>query len=42
MTSVEVTFQRRLNPIDLVEHIATSEDWAHERSAEDELTAAVA
>jgi hypothetical protein len=42
MTSVEVSFERKTNPIDLVEHIASSEDWAHERSAEDELTAAVA
>lgn len=41
MTSVGPIFERVSNPVDLVEWIATTNDWAFERSGEDELTLTV-
>jgi len=35
-------FNRLSNPVDLVENIASVQDWAFERSSEDELTLSVA
>ncbi len=42
MASVETAFERISNPVDLVEQLATSQDWSFERSADDELTLSVA
>ena len=41
MASVEPYFERDTNPVDMVEHIATTRDWAFERSTEDELSLSV-
>lgn len=38
MASAEPTFDRITNPVDMVEKIATINDWGFERTAEDELT----
>lgn len=38
MASAEPTFDRISNPVDMVEKIATINDWGFERTAEDELT----
>jgi len=42
MAVAEAGYGRVTNPIDLVEQVATSHDWATERSSEDELTLIVA
>jgi hypothetical protein len=42
MTSIQSTFERASNPVDIIESIATVHDWAFERSTEDELTLSVA
>ena len=42
MASAELSHSRVNNPIDLVEQIAGSNDWATERTSEDELTLTVA
>ncbi len=34
--------QHEINPVDLVEHVAINQDWAVERTSDDELTMAVA
>jgi hypothetical protein len=41
MASVEPSFERYSNPVDMVEHIATIHDWAFERSTEDELSLSI-
>ncbi len=41
MASIDSTFERSSNPVDLVENIATIHNWAFERSTEDELTLSV-
>ncbi|MDX2309287.1 MAG: YbjN domain-containing protein [Hyphomicrobium sp.] len=38
MASLEKTFDRSRNPIDVVEHLASANDWAVERTGDDELT----
>lgn len=38
MASIEQSFDRVTNPIDLVEQLATANDWAVERTGDDELT----
>lgn len=38
MASAEPKFDRISNPVDMVEKIATINDWSYERTAEDELT----
>lgn len=42
MASAEASYVRAVNPIDLVERIATGHDWACDRAADDELTLVVA
>ncbi len=42
MASAEPIFQRLSNPVDIVEQLACFNDWAFERSTEDELTLSVA
>lgn len=42
MASLETHFERRHNPVDVMEHIATVNDWSFERSTDDELTVSVA
>jgi len=41
MAIAEISHSRVSNPIDLVEEIATSNDWACERTSPDELTLTV-
>lgn len=42
MATADLSFGRATNPIDLVERIATDQDWSFERTAEEELTLIVA
>ena len=42
MATAEPNFDRIANPMDMIEKIAAINDWAFERSAEDELTLTVA
>ena len=42
MGTAELSYERAINPVDLVEHIASGQDWAFERSTDDELTLTVA
>ena len=42
MATAEVDYQHNSNPVDLVEHVAIGQDWACERTSDDELTMAVA
>lgn len=42
MASMELNYKRKSHPVDLVEAIASTHDWAFERSAEDELSLCVA
>lgn len=42
MASALQDFTRLTNPIDLTEHIASTNEWPFERAAEDELTVAIA
>jgi len=39
---MELNYERTGHPVDLVENIASTHDWAFERSAEDELSLCVA
>ena len=41
MASTQLKFERASSPIDLVETLATQQDWAYERAADDELTMTV-
>ena len=41
MASMELNYERKDHPVDLVEAIASTHDWAFERSAEDELSLCV-
>ncbi len=41
MASSELKFERASSPIDLIEQIATAQDWSYERSSDDELTLTV-
>jgi hypothetical protein len=38
MASAEQSYERAINPIDIVEQLAAAHDWAVERTGEDELT----
>ncbi len=38
MATAQANYERFTNPVDMVEHIATVNDWTFERSAPDELT----
>ena len=42
MATAELSYDRAINPVDLVEHVASSHDWACERTSDDELTLTVA
>jgi hypothetical protein len=42
MAATDFRFGRVANPVDLVERVAASHDWATDRSSEDELTMVVA
>lgn len=42
MATAERSYERMINPIDLVEQLATAHDWAVDRSSDDELTLIVA
>ena len=42
MNAAGQDFNRLSHPVDLMEHIACVQDWAFERSSEDELTISVA
>lgn len=42
MQILEVDFDRRTHPVDLVEHIAAAHDWNFERAAADEISIVVA
>ncbi|WP_417671938.1 YbjN domain-containing protein [Roseibium sp.] len=42
MSLIEFDFERPDNPVDIIETVATSNDWMFERSAEDEITISVA
>ena len=41
MASTELKFERASSPIDLVEQIASAQDWSYERNSDDELTLTV-
>jgi len=41
MASTQLKFERASSPIDLVEAMATQEDWTYERASDDELTMTV-
>jgi len=41
MASTQLKFERASTPIDLVEQLATTQDWAYERASDDELTMTV-
>src|SRR5690606_591927 len=38
MSHLDITIDSRMSPLAIVEDIATSNDWAFERSGEDEVT----
>ncbi len=38
MTVIDVTEQPRANPLEVVEHMATSNNWSFERNTDDEIT----
>ena len=42
MATAERSYERLINPIDLVEQLATAHDWSADRSSDDELTLIVA
>lgn len=42
MASVEADFARISNPVDLIEHMASINDWPFERACDDELTLSIA
>ena len=41
MSLIEIEFERHGNPVDTIEQLATINDWAFERSADDEITISV-
>ena len=38
MALIDLTEDRRLNPLDVVERVATGHDWSFERASDDEIT----
>ena len=42
MSLIELEFERRANPVDVIEHVAALEDWSFERSGDDEITVSIA
>lgn len=41
MSLIDVFEERRINPVDVVEHLAAIKDWAFDRAADDEIAIAV-
>ncbi len=41
MPVAEVEFERDINPVDIIEHVASQNRWEFERSSEDEINLAV-
>ena len=41
MALAELEWERELNPVDMIEHVALSNKWDFERSAEDEISLTV-
>ena len=41
MATIETAFTRVTNPVDLFEHVASENDWAYDRSHEDEISISV-
>jgi len=42
MSLLDVTTERRINPVDVVERLAAVNDWTFDRSGDDEITISVA
>lgn len=42
MNLLELDVARDLHPVDIIEHVATTNDWAFERAGDDEIAIAVA
>ena len=38
MSLIDMSHQSRLNPLEVVERVAASNDWSFERAGEDEIT----
>ena len=41
MSLIEYEFERQLNPVDMIEYVASNNDWSFERSGEDEIAMSV-
>ena len=41
MSLLELDLDREINPVDMIEHVATANDWEFERSGEDEINIVV-
>ncbi|WP_123194797.1 YbjN domain-containing protein [Pannonibacter phragmitetus] len=41
MSLIEIDFERPDNPVDLIEHVAALNEWAFERSDDDEITISI-
>ena len=41
MRLLELDLDREINPVDMIEHVATANDWEFERSGEDEINIVV-
>lgn len=37
MSLMEIEYERQLNPVDMIEYVASNNDWSFERSGEDEI-----
>lgn len=42
MSLVELEFARELHPVDVIEHVAASNEWSFERTGDDEIAISVA
>ncbi|MBB6259915.1 hypothetical protein FHS77_000423 [Paenochrobactrum gallinarii] len=42
MSLVELEFARELHPVDVIEHVANSNEWSFERTGDDEIAISVA
>lgn len=42
MSLVELEFARELHPVDVIEHVASSNEWSFERTGDDEIAISVA
>jgi hypothetical protein len=42
MSFIEIAEQRRINPVDVVEHLAAINDWSFDRAADDEIAISIA